>query len=61
MGPKRRINRACDLCRRRKIRCEGQTATRACNMCVSHNQECTFLEEAQKRGPPKVSSTARSC
>ncbi|KAA1476285.1 hypothetical protein DENSPDRAFT_843199 [Dentipellis sp. KUC8613] len=51
---KRRIQRACDICRRKKIRCNGyQTPGRKCSNCTTYNFECTYVEAATKRGPPK--------
>ncbi|PPQ70674.1 hypothetical protein CVT26_014613 [Gymnopilus dilepis] len=51
---KRRIQRACDICRRKKIRCDGvQMPGNRCSNCVSYNFECTYVEAAKKRGPPK--------
>ncbi|KAG8906698.1 hypothetical protein FRC01_007916, partial [Tulasnella sp. 417] len=48
------IMRACDVCRRKKIRCDAhsQPGTR-CSHCVTYKLECTFVEGAKKRGPPK--------
>ncbi|TBU65203.1 fungal-specific transcription factor domain-containing protein [Dichomitus squalens] len=51
---KRRIQRACDMCRRKKIRCDGaQMPNNRCSNCVSYRLECTYIEAAKKRGPPK--------
>ncbi|KAI0706989.1 fungal-specific transcription factor domain-containing protein [Earliella scabrosa] len=51
---KRRIQRACDMCRRKKIRCDGaQMPNNRCSNCVSYRLECTYVEAAKKRGPPK--------
>ncbi|KAA1476286.1 hypothetical protein DENSPDRAFT_806972 [Dentipellis sp. KUC8613] len=51
---KRRVQRACDACRRKKIRCEGnQTPGSRCSTCIEYDVECTYLEVARKRGPPK--------
>ncbi|KAI7888757.1 fungal-specific transcription factor domain-containing protein [Mucor mucedo] len=48
-------DRACDLCRRKKIRCDYDSAYPhiPCASCKSYNKECTFKEAAKKRGPPK--------
>ncbi|KAF8625237.1 hypothetical protein AX17_006903 [Amanita inopinata Kibby_2008] len=51
---KRRIQRACDICRRKKIRCDGgQMPENKCSNCVTYNLSCTYVEAAKKRGPPK--------
>ncbi|KAH6913531.1 fungal-specific transcription factor domain-containing protein [Coprinopsis sp. MPI-PUGE-AT-0042] len=49
---KRRIQRACDICRRKKS--DGaQMPGNRCSNCISFNFECTYVEVAKKRGPPK--------
>ncbi|KAI0819293.1 fungal-specific transcription factor domain-containing protein [Trametes gibbosa] len=49
---KRRIQRACDMCRRKKS--DGaQMPGNRCSNCVSYRLECTYVEAAKKRGPPK--------
>ncbi|KAG5732476.1 Transcriptional activator protein acu-15 [Termitomyces sp. T112] len=51
---KRKIQRACDICRRKKIRCDGgQMPGNRCSNCTACNFECTYVEAAKKRGPPK--------
>ncbi|CAE6426439.1 unnamed protein product [Rhizoctonia solani] len=51
---KRRVQRACDVCRRKKVRCDGATrAGNRCSNCVAFNFDCTYVEAAKKRGPPK--------
>ncbi|KAF8212815.1 hypothetical protein K438DRAFT_1662307 [Mycena galopus ATCC 62051] len=52
-GKKRRLARACDLCRRRKTGCDGsQMPGEKCTTCISANVECTY-EATVKRRPPK--------
>ncbi|GAA5856299.1 hypothetical protein JCM9279_006413 [Rhodotorula babjevae] len=57
-----RIVRACDLCRKRKIRCDAQngatgseqtTAETPCTLCASQGIPCVFSERPVKRPPPK--------
>ncbi|GAA5915399.1 hypothetical protein JCM8208_002101, partial [Rhodotorula glutinis] len=57
-----RIVRACDLCRKRKIRCDAQngatgseqtTAETPCTLCASQGIPCVFSERLVKRPPPK--------
>ncbi|KAJ7253504.1 fungal-specific transcription factor domain-containing protein [Mycena rebaudengoi] len=51
---KRRIQRACDICRRKKIRCDGaQMPGNRCTNCVAYGFDCSYVEAAKKRGPPK--------
>ncbi|KAF7309737.1 Zn(2)-C6 fungal-type domain-containing protein [Mycena indigotica] len=51
---KRRIARACDVCRRRKSRCDGsQMDGGRCSTCLDANLECTYLEAAVKRTPAR--------
>ncbi|KAF7312879.1 Zn(2)-C6 fungal-type domain-containing protein [Mycena kentingensis (nom. inval.)] len=53
-GKKRRIARACDVCRRRKSRCDGsQMEGDKCSTCIDANLECTYLEAATKRTPAR--------
>ncbi|KAI8584047.1 hypothetical protein K450DRAFT_66048 [Umbelopsis ramanniana AG] len=47
-----RVSRACDICRRKKIRCDVDVNF-PCSTCVQSSWECTFKEQARKRGPPK--------
>ncbi|KAJ1918360.1 hypothetical protein H4219_002641 [Mycoemilia scoparia] len=46
-----RVSRACDACRRKKVKCDAQHPR--CNNCVALDLECTYLDAAKKRGPPK--------
>ncbi|KAI0682880.1 fungal-specific transcription factor domain-containing protein [Cytidiella melzeri] len=51
---KRRVQRACDICRRKKVRCDGgQMPNNRCTNCITYNHECSYVEAAKKRGPPK--------
>lgn len=54
--PKRRkVQRACDFCRRKKIRCDGAHSSRRnqkCSNCVEAKSDCTYVEAAKRRGPP---------
>jgi hypothetical protein len=52
---RRRIQRACDLCRRKKIRCDGAHSSRRnqkCSNCAEGKTDCTYVEAAKRRGPP---------
>ncbi|KAI7878775.1 hypothetical protein K492DRAFT_238377 [Lichtheimia hyalospora FSU 10163] len=50
-----RKERACDRCRRKKIRCDYSQAHAElpCSSCRSYGTMCTFNEAARKRGPSK--------
>ncbi|KAI8642223.1 fungal-specific transcription factor domain-containing protein [Parasitella parasitica] len=48
-----RISRACDACRRKKIKCDTNGAGNTCKNCKSSKLECTYNDSAKKRGPPK--------
>ncbi|KAL7424057.1 Gypsy retrotransposon integrase-like protein 1 [Cryptotrichosporon argae] len=53
---RRRVMRACDVCRRKKIRCEGPMTSNAkskCAHCQEYSLDCTYVEAAKRRGPPK--------
>ncbi|KAI8376291.1 caspase domain-containing protein [Radiomyces spectabilis] len=47
-----RITRACDICRRKKIKCDVKDS-QPCSTCRQYGWECTFNDTAKKRGPPK--------
>ncbi|ORY98166.1 fungal-specific transcription factor domain-domain-containing protein [Syncephalastrum racemosum] len=47
-----RITRACDTCRRKKIKCDVDSVF-PCTTCRQYDWECTFNDTAKKRGPPK--------
>ncbi|KAG0365251.1 fungal-specific transcription factor domain-containing protein [Gamsiella multidivaricata] len=48
---RRRVSRACDTCRRKKVRCDGVQPS--CTNCTTFGFQCTFNDSAKKRGPPK--------
>ncbi|EDK39110.2 hypothetical protein PGUG_03208 [Meyerozyma guilliermondii ATCC 6260] len=54
-----KVSRACDGCRRKKIRCDGEftsslsKVTKACTNCRKNFEECTFSRVPLKRGPSK--------
>ncbi|KAF9968043.1 hypothetical protein BGZ70_007055 [Mortierella alpina] len=50
-GKRRRVSRACDTCRRKKVRCDGLQPS--CTNCTTFGFQCTFNDSAKKRGPPK--------
>ncbi|KAI8974653.1 fungal-specific transcription factor domain-containing protein [Pilobolus umbonatus] len=48
---RQRVSRACDSCRRKKVKCDG--ATPVCTNCKGIGLQCTFNDLTKKRGPPK--------
>lgn len=50
-----KVSRACDECRRKKIKCDAQTDTleQPCSNCRRSSTQCLFSRVPQKRGPSK--------
>lgn len=50
-----KVSKACDECRRKKIRCDVQDerAAAACTPCVRGGFDCVFSRQQLKRGPSK--------
>ncbi|KAJ4986173.1 fungal specific transcription factor domain-containing protein [Stagonosporopsis vannaccii] len=48
---RRRIARACDMCRKKKIKCDGKLPS--CTHCQNYKTECIFTQVEKKRQPPK--------
>lgn len=46
----RRISRACNFCRSKKIKCDG--AEPKCSTCIAHNKSCDYSQRGKKRGVP---------
>ncbi|KAK0184621.1 fungal-specific transcription factor domain-containing protein [Armillaria mellea] len=47
------VQRACDVCRRRKIRCDGiRTSGKRCSTCIAGRLDCTYIESI-KGAPSK--------
>ncbi|KAG8678589.1 hypothetical protein FRC08_017652 [Ceratobasidium sp. 394] len=47
----RRVTKACDLCRKRKARCDGDPASpKGCTLCENSGVACVFTRFARKRG-----------
>ncbi|ORZ20527.1 fungal-specific transcription factor domain-domain-containing protein [Absidia repens] len=51
LSKRQRVSRACDLCRRKKIKCDGLIPV--CSNCRAFNLECSYKDATKKRGPPK--------
>ncbi|EGP88426.1 unnamed protein product [Zymoseptoria tritici ST99CH_1A5] len=50
-----KVSRACDECRRKKIRCDAvdEVPSMPCNNCARTAAKCTFSRQPMKRGPSK--------
>ncbi|KAF8210525.1 fungal-specific transcription factor domain-containing protein [Mycena galopus ATCC 62051] len=49
---RRRLQRSCDICRKRKIRCDSANMPNGrCTSCISFNAVCLHTEPVRKRGP----------
>ncbi|KAK5946854.1 hypothetical protein PMZ80_000998 [Knufia obscura] len=52
-----KVSRACDQCRKKKVRCdadsEGTGQLKTCSNCVKSGQTCDYSRVPQKRGPSK--------
>ena len=50
-----KVSRACDECRRKKIRCDAvdESASVSCSNCARTNLKCGFSRQPLKRGPSK--------
>ncbi|KAF2726157.1 hypothetical protein K431DRAFT_280179 [Polychaeton citri CBS 116435] len=50
-----KVSRACDECRRKKIRCDAadETGNPPCSSCARTGIRCAFSRQPQKRGPSK--------
>jgi hypothetical protein len=57
MAPRKRskVSRACDECRRKKIRCDatGEAGDEQCSSCKRVQARCQFSRVPMKRGPSK--------
>ncbi|KAG2175040.1 hypothetical protein INT43_006102, partial [Umbelopsis isabellina] len=45
-----KTTRACDECRKRKVKCDG---AQPCQRCSKNDIQCVFAKLPPKRGPPK--------
>ncbi|KAJ7158980.1 fungal-specific transcription factor domain-containing protein [Mycena crocata] len=53
-GKRRHIERACDLCRRRKTRCDSSDMNdEKCSACYEAGVDCTYLKAPPKRARPQ--------
>ncbi|KAI8882106.1 hypothetical protein K501DRAFT_324166 [Backusella circina FSU 941] len=47
-----RVTKACDFCKRRKVRCSFQPG-KICHNCEAYGEKCEFTPSTKKRGPQK--------
>lgn len=54
-APRSKVSRACDECRRKKIRCDAadETGAAPCSHCSRSGLNCAFSRQPLKRGPSK--------
>lgn len=52
-APKQQLKRACDCCRKRKVRCDGQDP---CTPCKKASIRCAYLAVPKKKGPKGLRS-----
>lgn len=51
---RRKLMRACDHCRKKKTKCDSTAQSgKTCSNCRANKWDCTFIEDAEKRGIPK--------
>ncbi|KNC98295.1 uncharacterized protein SPPG_06691 [Spizellomyces punctatus DAOM BR117] len=46
---RKRTTKACDICNKRKVKCDGKQP--ACTQCLNGALTCSYAREAKKRGP----------
>lgn len=49
---RKKVSRACDECRRKKVRCDAD-GNQICSNCIKTKDQCTFSRVPLKRGPSK--------
>ncbi|KAG9016462.1 hypothetical protein FRB93_010711 [Tulasnella sp. JGI-2019a] len=55
ISKRKKVPRACDICRRKKIRCDAHSkpSTEKCSHCAAYKLDCTFAAGATRRSLPK--------
>ncbi|QLL31426.1 hypothetical protein HG536_0B02890 [Torulaspora globosa] len=54
---RRRVTRACDECRKKKVKCDGQ---QPCIHCTVYSYECTYNQPTKRNGSSLPTSTQQS-
>ncbi|KAJ5806806.1 C6 transcription factor [Penicillium riverlandense] len=54
---RRRSQRACEPCRQRKIKCDGNRPS--CRQCIEHNQQCSYEDVKRVRDQKRLGSLSR--
>ncbi|KAL5501824.1 hypothetical protein ACEPAH_9085 [Sanghuangporus vaninii] len=49
-APRTKIEVACNFCRQRKMKCDGE---KPCRNCLRKGHKCEYIEEVRRRGPGK--------
>ncbi|CAI4055254.1 Eds1p SKDI_02G1360 [Saccharomyces kudriavzevii IFO 1802] len=57
---RKKASRACDQCRKKRIKCRFNQHTRVCQGCLEVGGHCLFLRVPLKRGPAKKKTTGTS-
>ncbi|KAH7232115.1 hypothetical protein B0J15DRAFT_505606, partial [Fusarium solani] len=60
-GDKTRNQKACDVCRSRKVRCVYDVGHQRCQGCVFLDVNCTHQRPRRKRGPPNKLAIIPTC
>lgn len=55
--PRKNLTCACDLCKKRKVRCDGQ---KPCANCVKRKADCHYSPQMKRGFPSKASKAAKS-
>lgn len=50
---RKKASRACDQCRRKRIKCRFDKHTGVCQGCLEVGEKCQFIRVPLKRGPAK--------
>lgn len=57
---RKKASRACDQCRRKRIKCRFDKHTGVCQGCLEVGEKCQFIRVPLKRGPAKKRASVAS-